>query len=178
MNQMQSVSNPVPRNSGTTRKSTPVASADPSFVATAAQRLPERDVGKYVVRVHNTRMARREGLSSGFLRNTPVVVRNLEDPALWFVAVARGCGPGIEGMTRDTVMIDYDQSEMLGIRTKTNLRISITKASFWDMTKWYWFHPDPGQMVNNRWGITGTVLGAAGLLLAVVGVWLSLIALS
>lgn len=140
-----------------------------TFVATSTTRLAEGDVGKGIVRLHNSRIDRKTHGAIGFRRRETVILRNRDEPSNWTLAVVMGAGRSVEGLSKDCIAIDYDQKEALALRGGAEtFEISVSPATYASIVRWYWNHQDPGMMLATRLGVLGFGLGIVGILLGLL----------
>ncbi|TJY57284.1 hypothetical protein E4T66_17925 [Sinimarinibacterium sp. CAU 1509] len=144
------------------------------FTATAVVRSGELDAGKGIIRVHNSRIDRKGAGKDGFRRREPVILINSHDPSCWVVGVVMGAGRSIEGLSRDSVALDYDQRDALGLHRSESEAIEVRPATHTEVFRYYWNHPDPGMSLATRLGALGVALGVVGAVLGLVGLVISL----
>jgi hypothetical protein len=143
----------------------------PVFEAYQFLNLPTRDSGVIngIVRVHPAWIdAKRLKKKTKLFRRDAVLLHNLEN-GLSTVRFVMGAGavaiskPGV-------IAIDYDTIDALGIdsRHNTEIALSISRASYFQVLKHFYNHPDYSCQIAMRLGIVGVLLGLLGAVLGSV----------
>lgn len=87
---------------------------------------------------------------------------------------ARG-GTGRPGLTKNSIVLDYDaQLELAWLNDQSN-DIWVQKASLREVTWYYYRHKNPLMRMTTRLAVTGVVLGLLGFIVGVVPVVIQLI---
>lgn len=139
---------------------------NPTFTATKVVRLPEADSGidKAIVRIYSGRIDASKTDPARFRRRQPVLLIN-EDTGGRTLLFAMGAG-AVRGISRSAVGIDYDARDALGLCYRdggdTVSNITVRPASYRDIVRHYWGHPDMGYQVSIRIGLLGLSLGLLG----------------
>lgn len=137
-----------------------------TFTATAVKALPADDNGKGIVRLHNSRIDRARSNPAKLFRRETVKIVNVDNPKLWVLAQAMGTGASVEGVKADTVCLDYDQRDALGLRSLEGVKLEVRRPSEWDVWAAGWDSPNPLERANTRLAVIGFVLGVLGLFTA------------
>ena len=146
-----------------------------SFTATQLAKLTDGDVGKSIIRVHNSRIDRKTDGAVGYRRREAVVLRNKDKPENWTLGVVMGAGRSVEGLSQSGIAIDYDMKEQLALSGGVEaFEVSVSPATHQEIFRWYWDHPDPGMMLATRLGALGAALGLFGVLLGFIGLAMAL----
>lgn len=124
--------------------------------------LPPADAGiqNAIVRLHNSRIDAHRQDKARFFRREPLVVIN-PDTGGKIVRYAMGAA-GLAGVRKDTIALDYDALDALGIRPKQEVAITVRRATALEVYAWFWRHPDLSVQLSIRLGIAGAVLGVMG----------------
>lgn len=80
---------------------------------------------------------------------------------------ARG-GSGKQGLTKDSIVLDYDGKIELDIQKDKNNEIWVQQASLWEVTWYYYRHKNPMIRMTTRLAVIGVVLGFLGFIVGVV----------
>ncbi|HEP8970320.1 TPA: hypothetical protein VDU83_002658 [Pseudomonas aeruginosa] len=130
--------------------------------------LPPEDSGiqNSIVRFHNSRMDSKKADKSRFFRREPLMIINPETGAR-VLRVAMG-NPGLEGIVKNGVGLDYDAVDALGVRFNRDVKLEVRRATILDVYQWYWQHPDVGLRLSSRLGIVGGILGVLGFVVGVI----------
>lgn len=139
-----------------------------AFTAHTVKSLAPEDMGKGIMRVHNRRIDRTRSDPAKFIRRETVKIVNGENPKLWILAQVVGAGHGVKGLEMDTICLDYDNRDALGLREVDHVNLKVQRASEWDIWRAGWDSPNPLERLNTRLGLLGFVLGVLGLLTAFV----------
>lgn len=131
------------------------------FIANKVVQLKREDAGlqRSIVRLHNQRVHKGQRVGGGlFRRNQPVAILQPDTKAK-VIRFVMGTGSGVAGVTRDAIMLDYDAIDALGVPFDKPVELTVRAASFMEVLRWYYNHPDMGQRLSTRLGVTGAVLG-------------------
>jgi len=125
--------------------------------ATSTVRLLNSDSGpsNNIVRVNNNHMPY-------FRRWMPVCITNKEN-GTWIIRYVIGANR-LKGLTLDSLGIDYDAQHDLKIKDRSDVNLTLQKATFWEIQKWLLRSPELNSRYGNYWGILGTILGIIGLI--------------
>jgi hypothetical protein len=142
---------------------------DPSFTATSVVELPIEDRGleRSIVRMNTSRIDQARQDKDAFFRRQPVKLTN-PLTGQFIVRMPMG-GGGVKGLTKDSIALDYDAIDTLGIRSKfidgkLEATVLVSKASTLSVYRYYWGHPDVGYRLAMRLSMVGLVLGILGFL--------------
>ncbi|AJY53186.1 hypothetical protein [Halomonas sp. KO116] len=139
--------------------------------------LPPQDSGLQlgIARFHNLHIdAKRQDHSRLFRRNAVCIV-NPENGA-WIIRYAMGSG-GVKGVCKDSVGLDYDGVDALGIRFNQPAQLVIRRARRREVIRWLATYPDLPVRLGIQLGLLGAVLGLLGAGLGIMGLAIGLISL-
>lgn len=144
------------------------SSASLRLKVSAVVSLPVEDSGlsNAIVRVHNSRIDRCKKDKQRFFRREPLVIMSPETGA-FIVRYAMG-GGGVKGVCRNTIALDYDGIDALGIRFNAPVELLVRRASTIEVYRWFWQHPALSVQLSVRLGVVGAVLGVMGFLTGIV----------
>lgn len=131
----------------------------PDFVINANNtvRLPDVDSGpnNNLVRVHNLHMKH-------FKRWMAVCITNTEN-GKWTIRYIVGANH-LKGLTLTSLGVDYDARVELAIKDNHDAKLTLKKATFWQVQIWLWKTPNLHNRYGNYWGVLGTILGLIGII--------------
>tara|TARA_B100000446_G_scaffold184352_1_gene206134 strand:- start:17432 stop:17869 length:438 start_codon:yes stop_codon:yes gene_type:complete len=124
-------------------------------------RLPPEDSGLQhsIVRLNNNHIDSKKHDTTKFFRRDAVVVIN-QDNGEKVLRYVMG-NPGLS-ITKDSLAIDYDAVDHLGIKYKEQVNVEVRAASAIEVLMWFWHHPDLSVNLSVRLGVIGAVLGVLG----------------
>ena len=127
--------------------------------------LSKEDAGldRLIVRVHNS------CINTLFFRREAVVIVN-NDNGKKIIRYAMG-GSNIRGLDRNSVAIDYDGYDGLGVKYSkkaVNVDLLIRKAGSLEKYSFFLNHPDLSISLSIRLGLVGVILGITGLALGII----------
>lgn len=109
------------------------------------------------VRLNNFHLDKSKTNKDKFFRREPLIIIN-KNNGKWVIACCLG-SPGIKGLTKDAIGLEYDSADMLGIKFHQECNLVIKKAPFLKRLQWYWSHPDQATQLAMQMSIIGTVFG-------------------
>lgn len=124
------------------------------------------DYSRPRIRVHNAHIDASKRDKSLFFRRKPVKIINTNTKQ-WAVADCLGSG-GIKGLTQSTLAIEYDTADLLGIRVGQQCELQVRNATYIDMLKWSWKHPDYMSRMSYQHMFLGTFLAIVGMFSALI----------
>lgn len=125
--------------------------------------IENRNISRSIVRLNNALIDRSKSNKKLFYRRNPVKITN-ENNGQWSIAFAYG-SPGIKGLTKKTIGIDYDTADVLGIKEgEFNLKIKLTKANCLDVWLWYLNHPDHNISFNTKVALIALIISVISLI--------------
>jgi hypothetical protein len=82
---------------------------------------------------------------------------------------------GVEDTLSPGIMLDATTREAMGnLQDGMTYDFTVTKSGIWQQVRWACTVADPGARIAAWIGVTSVILGLAGLVLGVIGVWLAL----
>lgn len=129
-------------------------------------RLPVEDSGPQInaVRMHNMHIDSKKTDHTRFFRREAVLIQNPENGNK-VIRYIMG-NPGSLSIRKDSVAIDYDAADALGVSFKQPVTLMMRRANLWEVIQWLWNHQDYAVQLSTKLGLVGAVLGVAGLLLS------------
>ncbi|KJG37685.1 hypothetical protein UA32_12030 [Photobacterium angustum] len=129
--------------------------------------IENNNISRSIVRLNNALIDRNKNCDVLFYRRNPVKLINKRNDQ-WSIAFAYG-SPGITGLTKNAIGIDYDTADALGISFKnTEVDIKIKKANSLDLWLWYLNHPDNSIAFNTKVTLVALILGFISLLVSFI----------
>ncbi|MDH5935658.1 hypothetical protein L8R84_05820 [Vibrio splendidus] len=131
------------------------------MIAQRVLRLPDEDSGlsHSIVRFENSRV----GFGCLKLkRRTAIRITNKKN-GQWIIRYCMGNGGKIKGLNKEFIAIDYDGVNELGVTFNKDVRLSVDRADWWDITRWFWTFPDLNVKLSFRLGLIGFLLGTISL---------------
>lgn len=127
------------------------------FYANKVLRLPNEDSGlaHNIVRLENSRMGRGKGK---IRRRTALHISNRANDA-WIIRYSMGNGGTVKGLNKDNIALDYDGIKELDVEYKTDCCLTVRKARWWHVTRWFWNYQDLNVRLSFRLGLIGFLLG-------------------
>ena len=132
--------------------------------------LKERDFGfaSYIVRVNNSLMdASKKNKDKYFRREAVLIVNPENDTRILRYVVGN---PGTMSLTKSTIGLDYDGLDSLGIKFRDKVNLIVTKATRFEVYRWYMNHQDLNVRISMRLGVLGAVLGIIGFIMGFIPV--------
>lgn len=133
-------------------------------------RLPPEDSGLQhsIVRLSNNHIDSKKQDKTKFFRREAVVVVNTDngEKVLRYVMG----NPGLS-ITKDSLAIDYDAVDLLGVKYKAKANIEVRVATTWEVLSWFWRHPDLSVNLSVRLGVIGALLGVLGFMTGLVSMF-------
>ncbi|AJF08160.1 hypothetical protein [Geoalkalibacter subterraneus] len=137
---------------------------------------PEDMAPPETVQLHNSRIDPSGKNGNKFPRWQPVVIENLTSGG-WTIRHARG-GIGKTGLTKNSIVLDYDARIELAIVPEAANIIRVRKANWREVYRFYWRHKNSLIRITTRLAVISVALGAVGLALGFAGLAVSLLSLS
>jgi len=144
----------------------------PGFIANCIVELDKEDRGveRSIVRLNTRRIDKSRQDKERFVRRQPVSIFN-PHTGQFIVRMPMG-GGGLKGLTLNSVALDYDSIESLGVPGTLkdgpiSIELIVSKASLFRIYGYYWNHPDIGYKVALRISMISLIVGIAG---AIAGV--------
>ncbi|CAH1598707.1 hypothetical protein THF1C08_50211 [Vibrio jasicida] len=131
-------------------------------VFTSTMEKKEGDYSRPRVRVHNMHIDSKKRDKSLFFRRKPLKITNATTKE-WAIADCLGSG-GVKGLNKSTLAIEYDTADLLGIRIGKPCELQVQHATYLDMLRWFWKHPDYTNRMANQHMILGTFLALVGMI--------------
>lgn len=126
--------------------------------------IDNHNISRSIVRFNNTLIDRTKKSKTLFHRRSPLKITN-KNNGQWSIAFAYG-SPGIKGLTKKTIGIDYDTADVLGIALNdTAINVEVKRAKSFDLWSWYLNHPDHFIAFNTKVTLVALVLGIVSLLI-------------
>lgn len=133
----------------------------PSFkVEHIIDQLPTDRAPVGTVQLHNSRIDPAGKNKEKFGRWQPVYIENRVTGS-HTIRTARG-GTNKPGLTKDSIVLDYDGRLDLSLNGDEPCEVWVRKASWREVTLFYYHHKDPLIRVTTRLAITSVVLGIMG----------------
>lgn len=136
----------------------------PQFVATCIVELPKEDRGldRSIVRINTSRMDQSRQDKNAFFRRQPLKLHN-SLTGQFIIRMPMG-GGGLKGLSKDSIALDYDAVDALGIRGnfingQIEAELVVSRANAVSLIQYYWDHPETGYRVSMRLSMIGLVLG-------------------
>lgn len=147
----------------------PMTRNTPSFMTETVIELPEQDRGieKGIVRMNPSRLDHKRIDKKAFYRRQAVRILNPEN-GQFIIRMPMG-GGGLPGLTKDTIALDYDAVDALGLSGKfrhkpLEVELEVSKADIISIYRYFWNHPDIAYRAALRLGLLGLALGIMGLI--------------
>lgn len=124
--------------------------------------LPPQDSGLQlgIARFHNLHIDAKRQDQSRLFRREAVCIVNPENKTR-IIRYAMG-GGGVKGVCKDSVGLDYDGVDALGIRFNQPAQLVIRRASRLEIIQWLATYPDLSVRLSIQLGLLGAGLGMLG----------------
>ncbi|WP_429885724.1 hypothetical protein [Geoalkalibacter halelectricus] len=138
----------------------------PVIIADNVLHLPPADAGlrHSILRVHNSLIGKK-GQVGKFYRHQPLLIVN-PNTGCRVVRFAMGSHPAHPIQAPTSIMVDYG--------TKVELDwdpshiVNVLPANGCNLYRYYWRHPDTGYRISTRLGVLSVMLGALGMMSALI----------
>lgn len=130
--------------------------------------LNSKDTGvlSSIVRVHPSRMDATKSDPSRLFRRQAVQLVNTEN-GLKTIRFCLGAG-ALKIAHPNTIAVDYDTKDMLGISSERTVKIKVNRAGLWSVLWYFCNHPDMAYRLSTQMAVLGTALGVVGLVLGIL----------
>jgi len=146
----------------------------PHFLSTHVVELDKDDRGleRSIVRMNTSRMDQSRQNKAAFFRRQPVKIYN-PLTGLSIIRMPMG-GGGLKGLSRDSIALDYDAIDALGIKGNfkngpLDVELVVSRAKAFSIYRYYWNYPEVGYKLAMRISMLGFILGFAGFLPMLLG---------
>lgn len=132
-----------------------------------AIRLTSEDSGisLAIVRLNNSHIDSKKQDKTKFYRRNALLITNLDNGQN---TVRYVMGAGGLPINKQSIAIDYDTADSLGIKFKSPCHLDVKRASRFQVYRWLLRHPDLSVSISIGLGLLGAVLGALGLFISLI----------
>lgn len=130
--------------------------------------LPPVDAGLQlgIARLHNRHIDAKRRDKTRLFRRDAVCIVNLDTNAQ-IIRYAMGSA-GVKGVCMDSIGLDYDGVDALGIRFKNPSRLLVRRATQVEILRWFATYPDLSVRLSIQLGLLGAVLGVLGFAIGLI----------
>lgn len=124
-------------------------------------RLPDVDSGLHlsIVRFYNGHIDSKKANRNKFFRLEALTIKNTHNG---MKILRYAMGNSSLPINKNTIAIDYDAIDALGLKYKTPCVLQVTKATTFEVYQWFWRHPDLIVRTSIKLGLLGAALGVLG----------------
>lgn len=122
-------------------------------------------IGNLIARIHNTH------IKKSFRRREAVIITNLDNHES-IIRYVMGGGDLFEGMPVESVAVDYDGYDTLGLPYSKDkpidCNLEVRRATTIEKYAFFWRHPDLSVQLSIRLALLGAMLGVCGLIISII----------